>query len=175
MKKRHCHNIAAVVCLILLLTTHAEAQIYQYTDKNGNVVFTDAPPAESNAKEARMKEEGVYFSAPRREQAARGSGISTSPGSMPDKKQTTDYGSVTVEMYMTSWCGYCKQAGAYVRSLGANLVQYDIEVQPVRKAEMKQKSGGTTSVPLIDIRGTIIHGYNPGAIKAAMDKVAAQW
>jgi len=166
-----------ILCLFLALTTVAEAQIYQYTDKNGNVVFTDAPPAKSNAKETRMKEEGVYWSAPRKEQeqTTRGINTATSPGSMPERKQTPGYGGVTVEMYMTSWCGYCKQAGAYVRSLGANLVQYDIDAQPARKAEMKQKSGGRTSVPLIDIGGTIIPGYDPVAIKAAMDKLAARW
>jgi hypothetical protein len=37
---------------------------------------------------------------------------------------------------------------------------------------MRQKSGGGTGVPLIDIEGTIIHGYNPGAIKAALDRNA---
>ena len=62
----------------------------------------------------------------------------------------------------------------YVRSLGANLVEYDIEASPDRKAEMKGKSGGSSSVPLLDIGGIIIRGYSPEALKAAMDKVAAR-
>lgn len=62
----------------------------------------------------------------------------------------------------------------YVRSLGANLVEYDIEASPDRKAEMKQKSGGSTGVPLLDIGGIILRGYSPEAIKSALEKVAAR-
>jgi len=53
-------------------------------------------------------------------------------------------------------------------------VQYDIEAQPEQKAELKKKSGGSTSVPLIDIGGIIIRGYNPSAIKSALERVVAQ-
>jgi hypothetical protein len=39
---------------------------------------------------------------------------------------------------------------------------------------MKVKSHGSTGVPLIDIGGIIIHGYDPMAIKAAMVKITSQ-
>jgi hypothetical protein len=39
---------------------------------------------------------------------------------------------------------------------------------------MKQKSGGFSAVPVIDIGGTIIRGYSPAAIKAAVEKVVAR-
>jgi hypothetical protein len=39
---------------------------------------------------------------------------------------------------------------------------------------MKKKSGGSSSVPLIDIDGTIIRGYSQSAIKAALDRSAAR-
>lgn len=59
-----------------------------------------------------------------------------------------------------------------MRSLGADLVEYNIDKDESRKEEMRQKSGGGTSVPLIDIEGTIIHGYDAAAIKAALDRNA---
>ncbi len=37
---------------------------------------------------------------------------------------------------------------------------------------MKKKSGGSLSVPLIDIDGTIIREYGQSAIKAALDRSA---
>lgn len=172
-KKRMLSLFSALISLGLLYSLPSGGQIYQYTDKNGNAVFTDSPPVGSKAKETGTKEDGIYWSAPRQEPAGREHATSPS-GPTTDKKKTVDYGSVTVEMYMTSWCGYCKQAGAYVRSLGANLVQYDIEAQPERKKEMKEKSGGSLAVPVIDIGGTIIRGYNPAAIKAAVERVAAR-
>ena len=62
----------------------------------------------------------------------------------------------------------------YVRSLGANLVEYDIEASPDRKEEMKTKSGGSTAVPLIDIGGIIIRGFSPEAIKSALERAASR-
>jgi len=174
--KRNYSISFVLLCIIMALAASAQAQLYQYTDKNGNLIFTDRPPSGSDAKKKLMKDDDVYWSAPQREQeqTTRENSSTQSQERAIDKKHAPDYGSVTVEMYMTSWCGYCKQAGAYIRSLGVNLVQYDIEAEPDRKAEMKQKSGGSTAIPLIDIEGTIIRGYNPSAIKAAVEKIAAR-
>lgn len=161
-----------LVAVALAFFHNAWGQIYQYTDKNGVVIITDKPPAGSNAKEKRFKEGGVYWgnqsesdypSYKENKQA------SSAPAREERKK---DYGRVTAVMYMTDWCGYCKQARQYIHSLGAGLIEYNIERDPGKKDEMKRKSGGSTSVPLIDIDGTIIRGYSPGAIRAALDRSA---
>ncbi len=57
-----------------------------------------------------------------------------------------------------------------MRSLGVDLVEYNIDKDRGRRDEMRQKIGGGTSVPVIDIEGTIIRGYNAEAIKAALDR-----
>ena len=75
-------------------------------------------------------------------------------------------------MYMTDWCGYCKKAREYIRSLGADLVEYNIDKDKSKRDEMRQKTGGGSGVPVIDIEGTIIRGYNQGAIKASLDRSA---
>jgi hypothetical protein len=41
---------------------------------------------------------------------------------------------------------------------------------PGCEKEMLGKSGGTRGVPLIDVEGIIIHGYNPRAIKDAVER-----
>jgi len=171
-------KLSISITLIFILSAflpEAWGQIYQYTDKNGNIVFSDKPPADSNAKEKRLKKDGVYWS---------NQGASDYPSDKDSKeaastparedKPKTDYGRVTAVMYMTDWCGYCKQAGQYIRSLGAGLTEYNIDRDQSKKDEMRKKSGGSTSVPLIDIDGTIIRGYSPMAIKAALDRSAAR-
>ena len=35
---------------------------------------------------------------------------------------------------------------------------------------MMSKSGGSTGVPLIDVEGTVIIGYNPDALKSAIER-----
>ncbi len=162
-----------IAAAVLTFSSQASGQMYQYIDKDGNVVFSDRPPVGSDAKEKRLKND-VYYSAPRREADLPRQGSNPLPARPPgqERQPERDYGNVTVILYKTSWCGPCKRAGAYIRSLGANLVEYDIEKDESKRDEMKRKSGGFSGVPLIDIEGTIIRGYNAAAIKAALDRSA---
>ncbi len=73
-------------------------------------------------------------------------------------------------MYMTDWCSYCKKAAKYIKSLGVNLIEYDIEKNESRKKEMKALNGGSGMVPLIYVEGIIIRGYVPEEIRAAVEK-----
>jgi len=51
-----------------------------------------------------------------------------------------------------------------------NLIEYNVEKDASRRAEMLRKSGGSTGVPLIDVEGIIIRGYNQKAINDAVEK-----
>ena len=51
-----------------------------------------------------------------------------------------------------------------------NLTEYDVEQDDEKMAEMKKLSGGHSTVPLIDIEGTIIRGYVPDEMKDAVEK-----
>ncbi len=59
-----------------------------------------------------------------------------------------------------------------MRSLGVDFVEYNIDKDSGRREEMRRKIGGGRGVPVIDIEGTIIRGYDPEAIKAALDRSA---
>ncbi len=154
------------------LVPDAWGQFYQYTDKNGNVVITDQPPAGANAKEKQFKDDGVFWSnVSEADYSTQKDGGKTAP---VQEERRKDYSRVTAIMYMTDWCGYCRQAKQYIRSIGASLIEYNIDNDADKKAEMKKKSGGSSNIPLIDIDGTIIRGFNKPAIKAALDKSATR-
>jgi glutaredoxin len=147
-------------------------QFYEYTDKSGNVNITDSPPLDAGAREKQVKEEGVY----RSNRAEKDYTISESRETADGRSgrrghQKRDYSRVSVVMYKAEWCGYCKKAREYIRSLGADLIEYDIDKDKSRRDELREKTG-STSIPLIDIEGTIIRGYNAVAIKAALDRSA---
>jgi glutaredoxin len=80
------------------------------------------------------------------------------------------YRDIHVIMYMTSWCPYCVKARTFLHSLDVNLIEYNIERDKSKREEMLSKSSGSTSVPLIDVEGIIIRGYNPDALKAAIER-----
>ncbi len=166
-------KIFAIVFFVGFTSLPAFAQIYEWTDKQGNRVFSDVPTAGAEAREVKGGSDKIFRS---RAGSAPPKGDSNGSSQNPsgEKKRKRAYSDVNVVMYTTSWCGYCKQARDYIFMLGADLVEYDIEKDKDRKAEMVRKSGGGISVPLIDIEGTIIRGFNQNAIRAALDAKSGQ-
>lgn len=88
----------------------------------------------------------------------------------PLAAQTKSYGDIDVILYSTDWCPQCKKAKAYLDSLGVSLVEYDVDDDEAKRAEMLEKSKGSRGVPLIDVEGIIIRGNNQVAIKKAVEK-----
>ncbi len=139
------------------------AEVYKWKDKNGNVFFSDVPPANGDAEVLSLKDERAPKAIPTPK------GNSPKPKSVVTEEKRP-YGSVKVIMYKTSWCGYCRKAREYLESLRVNLIEYDVERDRAMSEEMLRKSGGARGVPLIDVEGIILHGYSPSTIKDAVEK-----
>jgi len=85
------------------------------------------------------------------------------------KKATRPASDVKALLYFADWCPYCRKARECLKSLGVNLIEYDIEKDDAKREEMMQK-GGTGGVPFIDIEGIILKGYSEESIKRAVAK-----
>jgi glutaredoxin len=78
----------------------------------------------------------------------------------------------TVIVYGASWCGACHQAVAYLKRRKVPVVEKDIEQDPAAESEMRAKlaragvHGG--SIPVIDVKGKILVGFEPHALEAAV-------
>jgi glutaredoxin len=53
--------------------------------------------------------------------------------------------------------------------MGVSLVEYDIEKEPAKRAEMLSKSG-RSGVPVVDVEGIIIRGYSAEAMRSAIEQ-----
>jgi glutaredoxin len=88
---------------------------------------------------------------------------SDSPGA------TEKSGSSDVIIYGASWCGACKQAARFFSQKGVAFVEKDIEKEPGARSEMlaKAKAQGvqTGGIPVIDVRGTMLGGFNARRIE----------
>ncbi|HEX5659031.1 MAG TPA: glutaredoxin domain-containing protein [Polyangiales bacterium] len=73
-----------------------------------------------------------------------------------------------VIIYGASWCGACKQARQFFEHKGVPFVEKDIEKEPAARGEMmaKAKAQGvnTGGIPVIDVKGTLIGGFNAARI-----------
>jgi glutaredoxin len=78
----------------------------------------------------------------------------------------------TVIVYGASWCNACHQAVAYLKRRKIPVVEKDIEQDPAAETEMRAKMaragvhGG--SIPVIDVKGKILVGFEPHALEAAV-------
>jgi mycoredoxin len=146
----------------------AFGQLYEYKDANGNIVYTDSPPSGVEARKRTVTEERVFHSS---HMPAAASAYSDKKDKLRSEEPTKkNYNRLNVVMYMTDWWGLCKKAREFMRSMGVDLVEYNIDKDSSKRDEARQKGG--RGVPVIDIEGTIIVGYNPNAIKAALDQHA---
>lgn len=70
-------------------------------------------------------------------------------------------------VYSTTWCAYCRAAKQYFDKLGVIYEILDVEKNITASKEMVDKSG-QMGVPVIDIGGTIIVGFDRPKIDAAL-------
>jgi glutaredoxin len=77
-----------------------------------------------------------------------------------------------VVVFGASWCGACRQAEAYLRERYVPFVEHDIEREPEARADMQRRAraAGITAngIPIIDIRGRVMQGFDPGAVDRAL-------
>ena len=66
-----------------------------------------------------------------------------------------------VIIYSTNWCAYCKMARQYMDSKRVPVIEKNIEEDPAAHDELMKKIGGNfRGVPVIDIAGSIILGFD---------------
>lgn len=72
-------------------------------------------------------------------------------------------------VYSTPNCHFCKEAKDYLNKIGVSWVARDVTKSPQDAKDMIAKSG-QMGVPVIDIDGTIILGFDKNKIDAATNK-----
>ena len=72
-----------------------------------------------------------------------------------------------VIVYSADWCAFCHAAKDYLQKLGVAYDEKDVEEDPAYAQEAMQKSG-QTGIPVLDIDGTIILGFDRPKIDAVL-------
>ncbi len=70
-------------------------------------------------------------------------------------------------VYSTPECPYCVLAKDYLSKKGARFVDYDVSSNRAKAIEMIRKSE-QTGVPVLDINGEVIVGFDKARIDAAL-------
>lgn len=109
------------------------------------------------------------------EELALGQGLSSEvelpPGLEPPTDIATAAGEVIV--YKTAWCGVCKKVQSYLDRKGVPYVAKDIEKDHAAAAELqakaKQAGAPMGSVPVIDVGGELIVGFDRARLEKLLE------
>lgn len=73
-----------------------------------------------------------------------------------------------VKVYSTNTCPWCDKAKSYLKSKGIEFEELNVQDDMVAREEMIKKSK-QMGVPVLDINGTIIIGFDKPAIDTALN------
>jgi glutaredoxin len=144
------------------MTTSAAAEtLYKSVGPDGRVVYSDRPPADGRIEKTMTFENlpsspllaatVAHLEQIRKTEPLPASNIATSG----------------VVLYSATWCGYCKQAKAYLTGKGVHYQEFDVDTK-IGMAAYAQ-AGGRKGVPLLLADGQRVQGF----ARAAYDAVFA--
>lgn len=73
-----------------------------------------------------------------------------------------------ITIYSAPWCGFCGAAKQYLDRLGVKYTEKDVDENQAN-AEESMKISGQTGIPVLDINGTIIVGFDRPRIDLALN------
>jgi glutaredoxin len=84
-----------------------------------------------------------------------------------------DAGPFAVIVYGAQWCDACREVMSFLKKRRVPAVEKDIEADPAAEREMRAKLAraglrGASSIPIVDVGGRILVGFDPTAIEAAL-------
>lgn len=158
-------KILLAIITLLLSFSLAGAEMYKWVDESGVVTFKDTPPpASKKPKKVKVYNDGYFAPAPLNQTVPETSSNKSTviPSSQPSTPKKERFAG-TVELYVTDWCGYCKQAQNYMKSRNIPYVAYDIEKDSAAKQRHKELGG--RGVPLIIIGPNKISGFSAESLE----------
>ena len=166
------YRLLAVFFVLILASTTFSVEIYKWVDDKGVVHFSDRPPPDR----PETIEEQVAPSSDSNPQdnsppAPESSNTELDPHFFDILDQSSAASEAleepTVELYVTSWCVYCKKAKQFFRSKGIEFAAYDIE-KDENAARRMMALTSKKAVPFVVINGHGIQGYSEEAYLAAL-------
>jgi len=76
---------------------------------------------------------------------------------------------MSIKIYSTPTCGYCTVAKKYLKEKGLSFTEYNVAQDPAKADEMFRKSH-QYGVPVLDINGTVVTGFDKARIDTLLRK-----
>jgi glutaredoxin len=141
-----------ILLIALPFAFPVQAEIYKWTDADGKSHFSESKPANPVSIENRNELEV------RSQQSAPADNIAQA-ATVPQ-----------VDLYITSWCPYCKKAMAFLNKNNIAFNAYDIEQDTHAAARKNELDPNYSGIPLAVINGITIRGFDEETYQEALAK-----
>lgn len=138
-----------LISTLYIVCLDAQAEIYRWTDENGQVHFGDARPQERESEKITVRVN--TYTSPSIENHSK---IFDSNSKSPQGSKN-----IKVVMYSASWCDVCKKARKYFKQNNIAFVEYDVETSEKGKRAFKKLNG--KGVPIILVNNKRMNGFSP--------------
>ncbi len=176
--------LTLISCIVVFsFSGISEAEMYKYVDEKGQMHYTNVPPqndrSSGNVEKVEPKGGVTIMGTEEEEPEPKPERSMSLIDILKDKlrwekeqesEQTDeqDYSENQVDLYVTSWCGYCKRARNFLISKGIDFNEYDIE-KDAEAARRKMELDRHRGVPFAVINGHKIHGWSQSAYERALN------
>jgi glutaredoxin 3 len=147
---------------------------YQYVDGANQVQFArslDEVPEEWRARAGRVSLPVAPPASPARasaREAPRAPAVRHSQGTFSAARSEERSDQPDIEIYTLESCPACRKAIAYMDSRGLEYTNRDIQEEPEARDEYLEKTDGKDGVPVIDIAGEIMQGWDQRHFEALL-------
>jgi len=140
-----------ILLIALTFTLPAQAEIYKWTDTKGKSHFSGSKPAYPASIENRN--------------ALEAKSLQPTPADNENQGVTPQ-----IDLYVTSWCPYCKKAIAFLHKNNIAFNAHDIEQDINAATRKKELDPGYSGIPLAVINGATIRGFSESTYQQALAK-----
>jgi glutaredoxin len=154
---------------------------YQYVDDTGAVQFAarlDQVPAQWRDRAGMIEMAGPPPMRPSDARDAREMRALNARPAAATSDEASEYDELAAQaglgrgrgviLYGTASCVACKMVRAHLMRRGISYEERDVEYDPDAQRELLTKSGGRPGVPLVDVRGQIMQGYDSVRLDAML-------
>jgi len=145
----------------------AYAEVLRYTDDKGVTHYVDSTDRVPEQYKQQLKD------APPLPEISK---VQAPPAYSPDNsrmleiyKKRSAKKHKGVEIFVTSWCGYCRQLEQFLDKEKIKYTRFDIEKD--KEADKEYQALGVSGVPVTRVGEQVISGFKPDEIKKAAKKL----
>lgn len=156
-----------IVLMLLGVSLSLWAQtVYKSTGPNGEIIYSATPPAGSRVEKTLNYIPAPFSPLP--DYALRFKEEMEKKMRQRELKQTSTHGGI--QLFTTSWCGFCRKAKAYLAQKQIAYTEYDVETPAGMEALLQTGEKGRRGVPLLVWQGQKLYGFSERAYEALLSK-----